>query len=132
MPIRGADPADVRVDSDEWPKWAPYGSAAIAFVTLGIAFYERFRMQPRHAFVLAVAAGLIALSPFLLDSVALLMDVPVAVPLPTFPLPVVIGVAYLVFHPVPGDFAPFLLVFMTGETVSRARDRMWIGAMAAL
>ncbi|MEX2394737.1 MAG: histidine kinase [Actinomycetota bacterium] len=49
-----------------------------------------------------------------------------------FPIPVLIGVGWLIWHPADTDFAPFVLVFMNGELVSRATGRRWIAMVVGL
>jgi signal transduction histidine kinase len=112
---------------NEWPLTVPLVCSVIVGITTGIAvFQDRYA---GYSLTLGfVAAGFILL-PFLLDLVAYFWK-PVAIPLWLFPFPVFAGLAYFVFRPAETDFAPFVLVFMAGELMSRARESRSAGFIA--
>lgn len=112
---------------EEWPIVVPLVCSVIVGAVTAIAVYQD-RFAGYSLTLGFVAAGFILL-PFLLDLVAYVWK-PVAVPLWLFPFPVFAGVAYFVFRPAETDFAPFVLVFMTGELLSRSRESRSAGFVA--
>ncbi len=124
----------------EWPIWVPLASAGLVVVTLTASIFQRrhfyYAISHGHAvrghvslwwFVLF---GFIALLPFLLDCAASQFPRLKTLPLWLFPLPVLIGISYFVFHPTNIDFAPFVLVFMTAEFATRATDQRVLSLVA--
>jgi signal transduction histidine kinase len=119
-----------RGDEDkEWPRSVPLVAFFVILLTVGTAVAQRAPQGLRWPVVYA----LIALSPFIVDIVKVIRRVDFEWdPLWLFPIPVLIGIGLLVWHPPHNDFAPFALSFMTAEVTSRAGDRRWLGVATAL
>jgi signal transduction histidine kinase len=123
-------PAD---GEQEWPFWVPFASAALIFATLAASVYQRHRFYflVSHGHVTRAHAPLwvfivfaaVAFFPFLLDCTSLTVSWLRTIPISLFPVPVLIGVSYFVFHPTNIDFAPFVLVFMSAELASRTVEK---------
>jgi signal transduction histidine kinase len=119
---------DARLEQQGWPRFVPLGAAAIVATNLVAAVIQRREFwQPGVAFGYTLAgaslAAAVAFLPFLLDSVAILIKRPLGLPLVLFPVPVALGVGFLVFHPANTDFAPFVLVFAAAEIATRAANQ---------
>lgn len=105
-------------------------SAAIAVLAIAAAIVQR--AAAGYPMALQVVFGVVAVLPFALDVVDLALPVRTWLPEWLFPIPVLVGTAYLVWHPVEVDFIPFLLVFMTAEIVSRSSGRRWLAVGVTL
>lgn len=113
----------------DWPGWIPVAMAVAASAASVAAVFQR---QPQGDLTLPAVYSLIAISPFLLDVIDALTPLRVALPLPVFPVPVLIGTGLLLSRPAPVDFSATILVFMTAEVVSRAMDHRWLSFAAPL
>ena len=116
-------------ESQDWPQWVPLACLSVVVLTLGVGVAQR----ASQGLLWPVVYGLIALSPFVVDGIVVIRGVDVRWdPVWLFPVPVLVGVALLVWHPPNNDFAPFALSFMTAEVTSRSGERKWLGAATAL
>ncbi len=124
------------LEDREWPIWVPLLSAALVLIPIVTAVIQR-----AHSFLTFAANGRVlrghvslvevlvfaalAYLPFALD-VANTARPRIKYPLWLFPIPVLIGIGFFVFHPALVDFAPFVFVFMSAELAARA-ENVWIG-----
>ena len=113
----------------DWPWWIPIAMAVAASAASVAAVLQR---RVYGDLTIPAVYCLIAISPFLLDVIDTLTPFKVALPLPLFPVPVLIGTALLLSRPAPVDFSATVLVFMTAEVVSRAMDHRWLSIAAPL
>jgi signal transduction histidine kinase len=117
-----------------WPRAIPIGAAVIVGINLLAAVHQRQMLwgpgphgamgAPWHngySMGWTIAAAALAYVPYLMDAIGVIVQRPVGLPLALFPIPVGIGIGYLVFHPTATDFAPFVFVFTAAEVVSRVR-----------
>jgi signal transduction histidine kinase len=129
------------IEDREWPIWVPLLSATLVLIPIVTAVIQRansyltfaanghvLRGHVSIAVVLSFAA--LAYLPFAVD-VANTARPRVKYPLWLFPIPVLIGIGYFVFHPALVDFAPFVFVFMSAELAARD-ENLWIGISTAV
>jgi signal transduction histidine kinase len=102
-----------------WSPWVPFGAALIASVAMAAALIQR---DPIGSMVRPAIYASIAMTPFLLDALDMLVPFRVALPQRLFPIPVLVGAGLLVSNPAEVDFAPFIFVFLTAEIASRSSD----------
>src|SRR4051812_11864496 len=111
-------------EMDEYPVWVPAVSCGIVVVTLIAATFEH---RPGAQRLQVLAAVLLAALPFAFDAIKVAMKRDSGFPLIVFPIPVLLGIGYLVWHPAALDWAPFVLVFMSAELFSRSDSPRWLG-----
>ncbi len=130
MPYRfGRNDLDPGLESGDWPAWLPFAMCALGVVAVSIAMMQRLS-GPQPGWMLAALA--LSVAPFLLDIVGYVTRLKVGLPLWFFPVPVLVGMTYLVLHPVSSDVAPFMLVFMSAEMIARTSEQRWIGVATLL
>lgn len=104
----------------EWPWWAPIASAAIAGSAIAVAAVQRMVFRPADKLALVWAA--VAISPYAVQAATAFSPRLRSLDPPLWrwlsPIPVIAGTVLLVWTPVPSDFVPFILVFLTAEVVS--------------
>jgi signal transduction histidine kinase len=134
-----------------WPRAVPLGAAVIVGINLAATVHQHSMFFGRGPFGPSgvpwrsgysmgwtIAAACLAFLPYLLDAIGVLVQKPVGLPLVLFPIPVGIGIGYLVFHPTNIDFAPFVFVFTAAEIVSRAHSggprerKRWVLGLSGL
>lgn len=104
-----------------WSPWIPVGSAIIASLAMAAAIHQRGheRSMARGAVYAAIA-----MAPFLLDALDVVLPFRTSLPLWLFPIPVLVGGSLLVATPAEQDFAPFIFVFLAAEIASRASGNL--------
>jgi signal transduction histidine kinase len=120
----GRKDVDPGLETGDWPGWLPFGSCAVIVITVAIATVQRFSGPNRVPTLIALG---VAAAPFILDVIGYATDLKVGLPLPLFPVPVLIGMTYLTLHPLSADVSTFILVFLSAEMVSRTSERRWLG-----
>ena len=110
------------VHDDHWPEWVPAISVLVVGVTLALAMWAR--VTEGLPLRLATIGAALALFPFLFDLIEYRVARKNVYQLWLFPIPVLIGIWLMLYHPTNTDLAPFVLVFMCAEVVTRAERQM--------
>lgn len=124
----------------DWPRIIPVVCLLIVGVNVTAAiFQERWdRSGDRwvmgdYTLAAGFVAGAVILLPFVVDAiVSFAKKDSEGMPLWLFPIPVALGVGYFMFNPAEVDVAPFALVFMSGEVVSRSRGKTAVAIFAGV
>ncbi len=116
---------------EDWPALIPAACTTIVAINATVAVLQnRFNGYTLPG---GIIAALLIVSPFAMEAIGALrkMETPRGW-LWLFPISVAIGVGYFMFHPATVDVAPFILVFLTGEVVSRSRGQLGLAIYAGV